>query len=401
MSVFVRMFSGRTLCLQEDICGNNGEKLTQRISELEGIPATFLSIYHHGRKVNQTDVIEPRECYQALLCLKGGKGGFGSMLRMLGAQIDKTTNHDACRDLSGRRMRDVNNEKKLSEWITKKAEKEREREEKRRQKLERLRHEPKHFFVDPNYDKQKQEVIENLDDAITQGIQAAASVSSGASSSGIQSVKRKAEASDMSSKKRSKTLWMGVEEGSDSDDSEDEEEVNTPTASSDSSTSSDSSNSGSSTPIVSRDSPSSSTADREDSEPETKLTVTDKEGSGDSKEGLEEIKTENGKSEGGNSLLNVLPAPTHSENGNTGDGIKADVDQKEEPFNLDSYSSVAELESLGLDTLKSALMERGMKCGGTLQQRAERLYSVKGISLDQIDPSLLAKQNKGKKAKGK
>lgn len=38
--------------------------------------------------------------------------GFGSMLRMLGAQIEKTTNHEACRDLSGRRMRDVNNEKK-------------------------------------------------------------------------------------------------------------------------------------------------------------------------------------------------------------------------------------------------------------------------------------------------
>jgi hypothetical protein len=41
----------------------------------------------------------------------GGKGGFGSMLRALGAQIEKTTNHEAMRDLSGRRVRDVNNEK--------------------------------------------------------------------------------------------------------------------------------------------------------------------------------------------------------------------------------------------------------------------------------------------------
>ena len=39
--------------------------------------------------------------------------GFGSMLRAIGAQIEKTTNHEACRDLSGRRMRDVNNEKQL------------------------------------------------------------------------------------------------------------------------------------------------------------------------------------------------------------------------------------------------------------------------------------------------
>ena len=37
--------------------------------------------------------------------------GFGSMLRAIGAQIEKTTNREACRDLSGRRMRDVNNEK--------------------------------------------------------------------------------------------------------------------------------------------------------------------------------------------------------------------------------------------------------------------------------------------------
>ena len=33
------------------------------------------------------------------------------MLRALGAQIEKTTNHEAMRDLSGRRVRDVNNEK--------------------------------------------------------------------------------------------------------------------------------------------------------------------------------------------------------------------------------------------------------------------------------------------------
>jgi hypothetical protein len=34
------------------------------------------------------------------------------MLRAIGARIDKTKSREACRDLSGRRMRDVNNEKK-------------------------------------------------------------------------------------------------------------------------------------------------------------------------------------------------------------------------------------------------------------------------------------------------
>ena len=44
--------------------------------------------------------------------IMGGKGGFGSLLRAIGMQIEKTRNKEACRDLSGRRMRDVNNEKK-------------------------------------------------------------------------------------------------------------------------------------------------------------------------------------------------------------------------------------------------------------------------------------------------
>lgn len=38
--------------------------------------------------------------------------GFGSMLRAIGAQIEKTTNREACRDLSGRRLRDINEEKR-------------------------------------------------------------------------------------------------------------------------------------------------------------------------------------------------------------------------------------------------------------------------------------------------
>ena len=39
------------------------------------------------------------------------------MLRALGAQIEKTTNHEAMRDLSGRRVRDVNNEKVNHRWM--------------------------------------------------------------------------------------------------------------------------------------------------------------------------------------------------------------------------------------------------------------------------------------------
>ena len=44
--------------------------------------------------------------------IRGGKGGFGSLIRAMGMQINKSNKKEACRDLSGRRMRDVNAEKK-------------------------------------------------------------------------------------------------------------------------------------------------------------------------------------------------------------------------------------------------------------------------------------------------
>ena len=48
-----------------------------------------------------------------VLRLLGGKGGFGALLRS-GARGSKTENFDACRDLSGRRLRHVNADKQLA-----------------------------------------------------------------------------------------------------------------------------------------------------------------------------------------------------------------------------------------------------------------------------------------------
>lgn len=40
---------------------------------------------------------------------------------------------------------------------------------------------------------------------------------------------------------------------------------------------------------------------------------------------------------------------------------------------------MAEVEDLGLDLLKEELEKLGLKCGGTLQQRAERLWRMRGV----------------------
>ena len=68
-------------------------------------------------------------------------------------------------------------------------------------------------------------------------------------------------------------------------------------------------------------------------------------------------------------------------------------------LDLSAFSSPEELASLGLDRLKSALLALGLKCGGTLEDRANRLFSTKGKNLSQLDPSLFAK-NKGKSLGG-
>ena len=52
---------------------------------------------------------------------------------------------------------------------------------------------------------------------------------------------------------------------------------------------------------------------------------------------------------------------------------------------------------MGGDGLKAALQKLGLKCGGTPQERARRLFSTKGKSLDELDPSLFAKKSKKKR----
>lgn len=61
-------------------------------------------------------------------------------------------------------------------------------------------------------------------------------------------------------------------------------------------------------------------------------------------------------------------------------------------LDLSAFSSAEELASLGLDRLKSALLALGLKCGGTLEERAQRLFMTKGKSLSELDPALQAKK---------
>lgn len=69
--------------------------------------------------------------------------------------------------------------------------------------------------------------------------------------------------------------------------------------------------------------------------------------------------------------------------------------------NLDGFSSAEELESVGAERLKVSLQALGLKCGGTLQERAQRLFSTKGKEPKDLAPSLFAKAGRQRRGKNK
>jgi splicing factor 3A subunit 3 len=67
-------------------------------------------------------------------------------------------------------------------------------------------------------------------------------------------------------------------------------------------------------------------------------------------------------------------------------------------LDLTGFTNAKQLEALGLDRLKSALEAEELKCGGNLEQRAARLFSIKGVPKDKIPKKLRAKGAKPKQA---
>lgn len=151
--------------------------LKRVISQKYGLPIDDLFATLNGKSVTDDYNITTTDNV-VRLCSKliGGKGGFGSMLRAIGAQIEKTTNREACRDLSGRRLRDINEEKRLRKWLEGQEEREKEASERKRRKLERLVAEPKiSVDLNPAYEKERQDLPERVSSAVEAGWQAAGS----------------------------------------------------------------------------------------------------------------------------------------------------------------------------------------------------------------------------------
>lgn len=383
------------------VCSAPGH--STRCVEVEGILEHFLKTevtseasvrcLVNGRECGSSTVLQHMDSLLILPRLTGGKGGFGSMLRAIGAQIEATTNNDACRDLSGKRLRDVKCEKLLQEWAENQAKEKVDKVDRKRQRLQRVLDGPSRIKSEDNtYISEMRDMSGTVEDAIAKAI-------TNDPSTVVKPV--------VAPKK-----WFGDSDSSDDEEAGSSGEQSDPEP----------------VEIAVAVKDVKPEEIHEDVRGEIRITFEDDEEQMDipaaeAAPELEIQKQEPAQLPPADPLTPPkspeLPPPQLETPSPEPSDVTPSFPPTEptpvipaEPtppsperpprittIDLESYDSAESLLSLGADNLKHILSERGLKCGGTVVQRAERLYSVKGLGQDQISKELLATAGKGRKRK--
>lgn len=239
-NVFINGTSRLTISPQT----NNRSDFIEAVSNALNLSSDQFYFTQNGKLVTCDTIDTASNTIFVHMRLLGGKGGFGSMLRAIGAQIEKTTNREACRDLSGRRLRDINEEKRLKEYLEKQKNQHEDDATKVAKKIARLRSKPKHEFKDDEYFETRSNLLDDVSNALEDGLKKAtttttscsaattSAVSSGSASgdndsndvsteAGSSGLKRKNAKGNKKQKKKLKgAQWL--DEGLSSDDSSDD-----------------------------------------------------------------------------------------------------------------------------------------------------------------------------------
>ncbi|CAO2165953.1 unnamed protein product [Urochloa humidicola] len=469
--ILVRLLDGRTRCLRFATPTVSGAALLESVASLSRVPAAALRIVTDRLDVSPSSVLASAADGQfpsatALLRLRGGKGGFGSLLRGAASKAGqkKTSNFDACRDINGRRLRHVNAERRLEEWKAEAADRQLEKLaedfiKKKAKEAGRSGRGPSTAEVDKYLEKFRKDA-EICVNAVEESVRA--------SLGKRKAVPKPPPGADSKKLK----IWLGKNKVED-DESDSDSDVDDEDREGDEGTDAKS--------IVLDDGNCSNGSSRSEGEKPDLGSVSGSHSEGESsgEKSRHSDSEENGKcvqstvdltigsgAEGGesagsvetdvgmvdqpisvNSAVSVaseeaLKSEVKEDLDNTAraaldevkadvintasaalDEVKADVvntasaasNQKNpevpqieesadvnksshsEPLDLAKYSSASELETLGLEKLKMELQTRGLKCGGTLQERAARLFLLKTTPLDKLPKKLLAKPTAGGK----
>ncbi|ERN09338.1 protein SDE2 homolog [Amborella trichopoda] len=425
--ILVRLLDGQTRCIQIENPRITGSSLKNLIRERTGIPVPFQRLVAGALEISETSLLSSinglfPSC-TLLLRLRGGKGGFGSLLRGAATKAGqkKTNNFDACRDMSGRRLRHVNAEKKLEEW---KAEEEERRLEKvaeeflKKQSNSLKKKNGKD--VDNYLEKYREETAKSMEE-VDEAVKASIDLCKG----GKRKVLHELEAGSKKLK-----LWM-LEEEEEDDDEDDmdgksvvvDEGCSTQReafnkeecASHDISVSGMRSTSGASCSSSYRSLKNdSSDSDLTENDSLNSLEVISEETEENSAKGIDECHelSLSGSVVAEGCLVGEINAHREDKFEEALEGNKENACDFEEalegnkenvcngstsargsemPLNFDNFNAPPDIEVLGLERLKLELQARGLKCGGTLQERAARLFLLKTTPFDKLPKKLLAK----------
>lgn len=457
-NLFVKLLDGKTLNLKFATPDVSGDSIKLRLHAAAGLPYADILLLADGRRLPDDARVSTSAAsslfptVHVLGRLLGGKGGFGSLLRGAATKAGqkKTNNFDACRDMSGRRLRHVNAEKKLEEWRA-------EAEERRLQKVAEEYLKKKAKEVKRNTEGESSQYVSEYRessakccDVVEASVREACAL--------YKNSKRKANGASSSNPKKLK-IWMGKNKvvDSDGDDSDEEgsnddekEEENEKSVVLNSENHSDSSKEAGSCNSVSfgklaGECPGGGSCESS-SEEEKEIVVL---GAAESCVNSREIDVQgkaNGVVEpeicggemlqGSSSLAPVFvseieaaqphkmdhdepnvrnkeklcgqPQSNYSsetkeinalenviiESKSEGTGVAAYEENlvMKKSLNFVEFCSATEMEALGMERLKSELQARGLKCGGTLQERAARLFLLKTTPLEKLPKKLLAKK---------
>ena len=388
-NVFVRLInSTRTRCYQikrsddsssdTDDADDELERLKSAVEKREGIPRekqSFLALEKddckeeeeereeeeeddgNGGKGNARDEtsttkrrrqqrrqrIEENQTYQLFLKegLRGGKGGFGTLLRSTGKKKGRNAepNNDMCRDLKGQRYHVSENARKMEKWTKEESLREEEAlalkyiEERTGEKA---RKRAKMEKEEERFRKDSEEVKERMEEAMKV-----------ATTKTIQTTVEKGRVRD------------DEEEEDDSDDEEDEDDFR-----------------------------------RKKKKRTTNKSTTEEE----EEEGKEEEQIEEGKEEE-RKVIKVAKANDEKEFPVLGaapmsSNSSPPKQENFEPIDLHDINVAQELERFGLDHLKIELTRQNLKCGGSLEERANRLFLLKMTPFEAIDKKHKAMKKK-------
>lgn len=263
--------------------------------------------------------------------LVGGKGGFGTQLRTSARRGAQTTNFDACRDLRGRRLRAVNGEKKIAQWEAEKDEREAEKKAMK--------------YIKEEAGTSERARLKALEEKEREAYNAESAKVSESVDDAVSAGLKEAAAIEAEKKRRMAKGKESVREIAASDDDDESDD------------------------------------DLDDSAL------------------LFPRAAKKAKTDVGASTSSPTDDPSNSASPTSAPAVKEPVEEAKDAsarkessaVNLSDYASAEALEALGLDALKAELVARRLKCGGTVKERAARLFLLRDKTREEIDRKLWAK----------